>query len=420
MPMRIYLRMPSILKKIIPWSWALVWFIIPFSLKGSVLSIGLFGLLIIMQLIIKRPALGRQHLFILSLPIILFVWYFFTASMGEDFIGVLKYMERKAALLLIPLIMLMAVGIDGVDGKWAMRGSIGGLVISGVIMLGRAIFLIFQGAGMDEWTYHALIISKGIGAIYYSWFLAIAIIYLLYRQDDIFLKRYRYPFLFLFSVLLLMASSKLFIVLTVPLTIWKLIAELKKPLIRLVAIIFLSVLVLAGSIPFLQRVQEIKPDDFEVVSQEQFEYDTPFNGVTLRLLQWRFGHEIVEEQNAWVLGTGPENSQKLLNEKYKEYNVYTGDPEWNSTGYLNYNFHNQYVETTVGTGFPGLLLLLFIFIYIIFISRKMLIFPLPVYIFTSLFFITESVLERQVGIILFCLLLCTLKPIAKGMNAQIR
>lgn len=316
--------------------------------------------------------------------------------------------------------MLMAVGIDGVDGKWAMRGFISGLGISGVIILGRAIFLIFQGAGMEEWTYHALIISKGIGAIYYSWFLSIAIIYLLYRQEDTFFKRYRYPLIFLFLVLLLMASSKLFIVLTVPLTIWKLIAGLNKILLRLVAIIFVAGLILVGSIPFLQRVQEIGISDFNVVSKDHFEYNTPFNGVTLRLLQWRFGYEIIEEQNAWVLGVGPENSQKLLNEKYKEYNVYTGDPEWNSTGYLNYNFHNQYVETTVGTGLPGLLLLLFIFLYILFICRKMLTFPLPAYIFTALFFITESVLERQVGIILFCLLLCTLKPIAKEVNKQIQ
>lgn len=389
---------------------------LPFSLKGSVLSIWLFGLLLIMQLIIKRPSINKQHITILILPVLLFIWYFYTASMGESDADVFKYMERKAALLFIPFLMVMAIGVEKVDGKWAMRGFISGLTASGIAILGRALFLIIRGEGMEEWTYHAILISKGIGAIYYSWFLSIAIIYLLYQQEDIIFKRYRYPLIFLFLVLLLMASSKLFIILTIPLTIWKLIAGLKKILMRLTAIIFLTGLIMAGSSPFLQRVQEINLSDFDVVLQEHFEYNTPFNGITLRLLQWRFGYEILEEQNGFLLGTGPENSQNLLNEKYKEYNVYTGDPEWNSSGYLNYNFHNQYVETTVGTGIPGLVILLFILIYVLFIKRKMITFPLPIYIFTALFFMTESVLERQVGIILFCLLLCTLKPISKEAN----
>jgi len=57
----------------------------------------------------------------------------------------------------------------------------------------------------------------------------------------------------------------------------------------------------------------------------------------------------------------------------------------------------------VGTGIPGLIILLLIIIFIFFTDKNELFFPTAVYLIIILFFITESVLERQAGIVFFCL-----------------
>jgi hypothetical protein len=360
-----------------------------------------------MNLIFRRPEINRKGLLLQAIPVLLFIWYFITASIHPGNEDMFKIMERKSALLFIPIMMFLAGGLEGVNGKWAMRGFISSLGITGLAIIARAIYLMIQGEGMEEWTYHAMMVTEGVGAIYYSWFLAIAIIYLLYRPADNFFQKLRYPLILFFLVLLLMASSKLFILLSVPFTIWKLLIGIRKTLIRIVVLIFLSGLILAVSIPFLQRVQDLDNTDLSIVNQDQYDYNTPFDGITLRLVQWRFGLEIMNDQHAWLFGTGLQNSQILLDEKYLEYGVYTGDPEWNNTGYLGYNFHNQFVETMIGTGLIGLIGLILIFV-IAWRLKKSLMMPFAVYVFTFMFFMTESVLERQAGIILFCLLICTI------------
>jgi len=94
----------------------------------------------------------------------------------------------------------------------------------------------------------------------------------------------------------------------------------------------------------------------------------------------------------------------VLNDYYTTYGIYTGNPDLGDTGYLGYNFHNQYLEVLVGTGIPGLLILLAILAGIFRAREKLLLFPFSVYILTFIFFMTESVLERQAGIVFFTLL----------------
>ena len=111
----------------------------------------------------------------------------------------------------------------------------------------------------------------------------------------------------------------------------------------------------------------------------------------------------MDDENAWLTGTGLGSRQQVLNSYYLRYGIYTGNPDLGDGGYLGYNFHNQYLEVMVGTGIPGLILLLFIIALKFLMQRGKLFFPSMVYIVLLIFFITESVLERQAGIVFFCL-----------------
>jgi O-antigen ligase len=122
------------------------------------------------------------------------------------------------------------------------------------------------------------------------------------------------------------------------------------------------------------------------------------------MILWRFAGEIMQDENAWLTGTGIGSRQDVLNSYYIKYGIYTGNPDLGDTGYIGYNFHNQYLEVMVGTGIPGLLMLLSILIFSFFIQRRQLFFPLMVYLVIFIFFISESVLERQAGLVFFCMI----------------
>ena len=153
---------------------------------------------------------------------------------------------------------------------------------------------------------------------------------------------------------------------------------------------------------------------------EKYDYNTAVNGLTLRLIQWRFGIDILNETDAWATGTGPGRSQALLDEKYIEYGLYTGNADLGDSGYLGYNFHDQYIETMVNTGIPGVIILFGMMFLILLRRAEMYIFPLPAFIVTAIFFITESALERQAGIVIFTLMLSSLKNIQSPYSNRIQ
>ena len=120
--------------------------------------------------------------------------------------------------------------------------------------------------------------------------------------------------------------------------------------------VFVVISFLGGVLFFSQirdRFDQLLHSQFEVLQQDQFEYDTPFNGLTIRLLLWRFAGEIMTEEKAYLAGVGVGDSQDLLDATIIEHNVYHGNPALGDQGYLGYNFHNQFVETWVQLGILG-------------------------------------------------------------------
>ena len=117
----------------------------------------------------------------------------------------------------------------------------------------------------------------------------------------------------------------------------------------------------------------------------------------------RFGYEILERRDAYWLGVGVGDARAAMNETMEQYNLYTGNPNLGDTGYLNYNFHNQYMELWVQAGLPALLL----FVGLLFLGlldgwKQGGQFPL-LYLMLMLtaFALTEGYLERQRGVVFF-------------------
>jgi O-antigen ligase len=176
-------------------------------------------------------------------------------------------------------------------------------------------------------------------------------------------------------------------------------------------ILVLIGLLLVTNNPIKKRYNDIISANISMIQKDRFSPDIYFNGIQLRLLEWRFAVEILNEHRAWIWGVSSGDSQDLLNQKYIDANMYLGEKGRKGRGFIGYNFHNQFIETLVRSGMIGLALLLVIFGLLTGIAIRQ---RTATAVFTVLilliFFLLQSPLTMQHGVFLFCyfplLLLC--------------
>ncbi len=386
-------------------AWFLVWFTLPLSLKLNGLSIILAACIILVQFAWRPFLPDRRKLIYLLFPVLFFLWHAKELFGSHPFLPVWKETEKMLSFLVIPLLFALSRIGKGAFTRAAVAGLVPALVIGGIFMLAAAGIRFIHSENWNEFIYHNLAKPIHPGAIYFSLYLLFAMFKL---DDEAWLKHHHGLKtgigLYLLFVLLLCAS-KLLIGLGLPLLAWhyrRLFFQGRTKYRKLIVALFF--LVALGSIPFVKRVATLVHPKLEMVGLENFKGSPEPNGLNLRLILWRFGIEILNEQHAWFKGVGMSRTQELLNLKFYQYGMYTGTNKGTDTGYLNYNFHNQYIETTVTSGIPGLVFLIVILVVFAIQPRNRLFAPTMFILIISGFFLTESVLERQAGIVFFCLI----------------
>jgi len=260
--------------------------------------------------------------------------------------------------------------------------------------------------------YHALVSPLNQHAVYFSLLIMIGLIFLLEsisKSEFIFNRFFHFFLILYFSIFLFLLSSKLVIVFYLFYLVYYFITLLQKNKMNQKAItgLFILCIALASFVfavrnPISERFYEIIKGDIKIVTQSKFDKGDYFNGLQFRLLQWKFVGEILKENNRWWPGVSPGDSQDLLNEKYISKNMYTGDPESGSRGYLIYNTHNQFLETLLQNGIIGLVVLLIICFSLLkmAVQKKSRMTSFVVLLLFAWLF-TESAFETQYGILIF-------------------
>ena len=324
----------------------------------------------------------------------------------------LKNVETSAGLIALPFMLITGQQFFSRYSWKIMRVCCVLLTLTTIYCLVYAAIQFAQTGNAGTFYYHALLRPIDHHAVYFSVFLLIGIIILFadIRQHSHPLWKFavRLAGILWFFAMIILLASKLMLIASILLIIALSIMSFKGKtrLIASGAVLAICVVTVAVLFSFENPVRKRFNDLFtgspQLFTQKKFSTDIYFNGLQFRLLNWRFGWEILRENKALAFGVSPGDAQQLLNEKFIAAEMYTGDPQRNDTGLLNYNFHNQFLQTFVESGVTGLLALLFNFalLFVLAIKRNA-VNAVCALLLLLIFCLTESLLERQYGVFLY-------------------
>ncbi len=322
-------------------------------------------------------------------------------------------LEKKAALFVLPI----AIGIHAQFAEKLLPKAMLSLITGCCLAIWASIIIAtyqyLQTTDYEVFFYHQL--GKPLdyfNALYFSFFTFLSLVFLvdLHEKKWSFLSHRKWPSILLATTFLLgilLLSSRLFLLLTVFFLVATGIRQLSnfRASSRLKFGVFFAAAVLIAGI-FLsgvpqKRFQELARSEFSVLDLDQFNWDTPFNGLTLRLLFIKFTWEILDKKDAYLSGVGLGDAQKELDNTYIEHNLYHGNPSLGDKGYLGYNTHNQFMELWLQIGFFGMLCFVLLLAQAGYWGIHTNQYPLIFLIVAILAFSgIEGLLERQRGIVL--------------------
>lgn len=390
----------------------------PFSMQintWAILGLGAFSLISGSLLSGIKTASKKPYVLLLWLFILI---HLVSALLSKNMHEGLSIIERKGALFFLPMFIL-SNPISNIDIKKITLSFVIGIITAFIICLCWAVYqYAFVSHEIECFFYQKFSYIINMNAVYLSSYSVIAIHILLYYYNE--LNKY----VTILSILLLilfcfLLSSKMMLAC---LAFGIIFFGFQKLKIMNAFVLVITVIGCMGFIIFTvpnikQRISTEFQSNMSVVNQTHFTYDTPFTGTSLRIVFWKTSMEILNEKQAWLIGVHTGDFQDLLNEKYKEKGIYTGNPELKDTGYLGYGPHNQYIEILLSIGVLGLFVFICLLGYYVktaWVLKNYLAFQ---FIFLFIFFfLSESVLSVNKGIVIFTffsLLFLCLKPCTK-------
>lgn len=325
---------------------------------------------------------------------------------AEDAANFWFEVERKVSFAILPLMWLNLPITD--YRRYFIKVSSWfsyGMSILGIVFLVYAFIRYLSVSNVDVFYYHSFVEVFEGSAIYYSLLYIISLIFL-FENNKSASSFLGYVLIVWNTLLLILLSSKMFVLIAVCLHVYYFFSlkfKRTKYILLLVGFAFIGFQFLNQGENIFKRYADI---DFHSVFQEKEREITPattFDGLSLRMELLKIGRELsTENLSVLLFGNGPGDTQAKLNAKIKERNMYTGEPGQVNTGFLGYNFHNQYMQTFSEVGLTGLFALVVMLGYLLFIgikrNNKYLLF---VNLTLLLAFMSESFLSRQTGIVTF-------------------
>lgn len=340
--------------------------------------------------------IGFYCLYLLSLV--------YTTNTNETF----RHLQLKSSLVFVPLMLVLYPPKPEKQRQYTTIYLILLAIAAAYCLVYAAVTTLFGKADNSVWFYHSLVSPYKQHAVLFSLLIFFALtehVRRLSRKEYLGGIIIHWLMLILLMIFLLLLSSKLIItgfVLFVFVFITRMTRNRRLTIIAIAALLSVVIAVFATGNPISRRFKEIAEGDMALISQQKFNQGTYFNGLQFRLLQWRNVSELLNENHAWLMGLSPGNAQEKLNEKYIAKDMYSGTIDRGERGFLGYNTHNQFLESTLHLGIVGLVLFLLAICGLIKLCLNSDSIQLWVIVGILLAFCcTESVLETQFGLVVF-------------------
>jgi O-antigen ligase len=372
------------------------------NINISGIIIGLLAAIIIIHFIItkQRPSIASKEVFIFML--LFFALYALGVLYSNNQHEAKFNLEKKLSLAIIPTLFLVAPKLNAREQKKILFGFVSGCMLVCLFCLGVAIKNYLVTKDITFFYYHSLSINAGMHAGYLAMYLCFSVGILLYMyfrnvSELAFLKKVVYAISILFmSLCIFLLSARLqLIILMFEIIVYCIIYfNAHKSMLRSVGIACgIAVLAMGAALILPGTRERIK----EAINyNNEYGLSKKWGEKQMRSLIWRSAWQAATEKP--LIGTGSGDVVDDLEAIYKK-NDFISLTYFKNT---RFNAHDQYLETLIGTGLIGLITLLAIFFFMIKSALKeknhLLI------MFTLIFAmscITESMLERQNGIIFF-------------------
>ncbi|MGO3706429.1 MAG: O-antigen ligase family protein [Mesonia hippocampi] len=266
------------------------------------------------------------------------------------------------------------------------------VVLMAVFAFLKASYMYMQGLG-SYFVYDKLALLLDKHTTYYSLYCVIALVYFVY--DMLYLKRTN-KFLSLLGIVVLLVfiyllSARIAILALLLVAIYFIKIQITQKRQK----VFLSLIVITALLSTLLFSSNYVAR-FESISENPDKI-TENNELNTRLVHWKSALETLKPIN-YLIGKGTGDGKENLYNQYLKNDFLVG--------YKNkYNAHNEYIELLMSNGFIGvfsyIILLLTALVYAI---RMNDIFGILIVLLFFMYGITESILERQSGILIVALL----------------
>lgn len=332
-------------------------------------------------------------------------------SVSENLKDGWKEVESKLGFLALPLIFCSTAFLDREMRKKLMLVFSVALTFTAFYCLGAAFLKYSVSLDTTVFFYHQLLSPLNHHAVYFAVYMFISLVFLMTEMEGSnWFQKYRllYVLWILFYLLFIfLLSSKMVLFFTVLYLLYRLVrsnthtkARLWRSFFSGVSILLIIFVISVTDNPVKKRFADLK-GDIELLSLDKYNDAMYFNGWQFRLLLWRFTYEIIRDRKAWATGVGPANDQAALQKKYLDMGLYRGLESRGDRGYRDFNCHNQFLQSFLESGIPGLLVIIgwcWIFIQRVIRKKEAVLSWMTIIIFA--FFFIESVFERQYGMIL--------------------
>ena len=377
-------------------------------LTGGIIIIGLswifsFSFKEKLQRFMKNPAaIAFVLLYLLHL-----VSLFYTENYSEGW----NDLRLKISFLLLPFFMMTVQFIYNEQRMVILKLFAVLMMLMALTDLTNAFLEYFLNGNQETFYYIHLPYVLASKVHYVAWYYSFAIFISIYHLISSHSNRALWflgLLILLFSLILL--SSRAFILAFIVVFILSFLKWFKTAktsrfmLAKLLsfATLFIFTLLLIPS-------TNLRLNDTVVELQKMFGYDTP-KQTNPRVFIWRYGADLIAKNPIFGFGVGDAKGELSAALESCDAMFWNGErniPIQNK----NYNFHNQFMQTWAEVGIFGFLILLFIMIYPFLLKSSH---PLFL-IFIGLTFIgclTESMFERQAGVVLFAFMY----PLLSGLK----